>query len=1373
MSKALKPAVSLRQSLQTRVGLLVCSTVLLMGFGVFLFGLKPIVERIAADQFTVASAQVEANLNSVFQPAEQILRMSPGWIGNEPPDLNNPAVFNQLFRPVLEALPEATSIVAGTSSGEGWLLLQLPDGKWRNRMTDRQRWGDRHHFFEWDTNGNAQDYWKSVDYDPRKRAWYSSAMLDTKSVQWTEPYTFFTTGDPGITASTRIAMKDGRDFVIGMDLMLRDLSSLTMNTKLGTHGIALVLTEDLRVLALPAAPSGITAADWFGNALKKSADLKLAPLTDALSEWHGRNKIVKNGVTSFRSGDQTWLARMQSYRLGKTQLWIVTLAPEADFAPDWVPAAAFILGGLILMLLLVMLFARQQAKRIVLPLEDLTKAFARIGQLDFQSEPPTSSEIEEVRQLSFAYEAMHDMLQKNQLQIAMQKQVLHDKIEALQTAEKTIKESEAYNKVLFSDSAIALVVLDPQSGLFTDCNQAAVTIYGLPDKTSLIGLAPAELSPTNQYDGTSSAQSAALRIQQALKYGSVLFDWRHRHADGTEWDAEVNLMSFRHSNRLLMQFSVRDITESKQTEQQLIQNERYQRALLDNFPFLVWLKDKDSCYRAVNQHMADALGVKSANDLIGLTDFDLVSSDRAKTYHAQDLAVVESGKTQYFIEPRVINNQVVWSETFKSPVFDEGKVNGTVGFTRDITERKQAEEKLQLAASVFTHAREGILITTADASIIDVNETFSRITGYRHDELIGRNPRILKSGLQDKAFYVGLWRDLLENGHWDGEIWNRRKSGELYAEMLTISAIYDDQGIIRNYVALCSDITALKQHERQLEHIAHYDVLTTLPNRVLLADRLHQCMLQEPRRGQLLAVAYLDLDGFKAINDKYGHETGDQLLISLASRMKETLREGDTLARMGGDEFVAVLLDLKNVENCIPMLERLLVAAAEPLAIAEFTLQVSASVGVTFYPQSEDVDADQLLRQADQAMYQAKLAGKNRYHIFDADQDRSVRGHHESLEHIRHALAEREFVLYYQPKVNMRTGSVIGAEALIRWQHPERGLLPPSVFLPVIEDHPLAVEIGEWVIDSALMQMELWHAAGLNIPVSVNVGARQLQQDSFVDHLREILVNHPFVSSSDLTIEVLETSALEDISRVSQIIETCREIGVTFALDDFGTGYSSLTYLKRLSVTQLKIDQSFVRDMLDDPDDLAILDGVLSLATAFRRQVIAEGVETVDHGAMLLQLGCELAQGYGIARPMPAADLPGWAKSWRPDSSWSKQPSVNRDDLPLLFAGVEYRAWIMAVEDFIRNKRAVLPLIHHESRFDTWLEFEGQARHGKQVAFQPLRPLHQKVRTLAVSLCELHAQGQTAQALAGLDELAMLRDALLEQLQQLVREKRE
>ena len=455
----------------------------------------------------------------------------------------------------------------------------------------------------------------------------------------------------------------------------------------------------------------------------------------------------------------------------------------------------------------------------------------------------------------------------------------------------------------------------------------------------------------------------------------------------------------------------------------------------------------------------------------------------------------------------------------------------------------------------------------------------------------------------------------------------------------------------------------LKKHESELERIAHYDALTGLPNRVLLADRLHQGMMQAVRRKQRLAVVYLDLDGFKAINDNHGHEAGDQLLIAVASRMKQSLREGDTLARLGGDEFVAVMPYLADIETSIPMLSRLLAAASQPLRLNGLLLQVSASLGVTFYLLSEDIDADQLLRQADQAMYQAKLLGKNRYHVFDAEQDRSVRGHHESLERIRHALTEREFVLYYQPKVNMRTGKVIGAEALIRWQHPERGLLAPAVFLPVIEDHPLAVELGEWVIDNALTQIELWQTAGLDIPVSVNVGARQLQETNFVGRLRTLLAAHPNVNPEDLELEILETSALEDLAQVSMVINACREIGVTFALDDFGTGYSSLTYLKRLPVTLLKIDQSFVRGMLGDSDDLAILDGVLGLAVAFRRQVIAEGVETVEHGEMLLQLGCELGQGYGIARPMPASEMPAWAAAWRIDPSWANLSSVSRDDL--------------------------------------------------------------------------------------------------------------
>ena len=591
---------------------------------------------------------------------------------------------------------------------------------------------------------------------------------------------------------------------------------------------------------------------------------------------------------------------------------------------------------------------------------------------------------------------------------------------------------------------------------------------------------------------------------------------------------------------------------------------------------------------------------------------------------------------------------------------DSGRVVRIDGLVQDITERKAAQEKLQLAAGVFTHALEGIMITTPEAVILDVNDAFTRITGYTRDEVRGQSPRILSSGRHDADYYAAMWRRLAQDGYWYGEVWNRRKNGEVFAEMQAISAMRDAQGKVSQYISLFSDITERKAHESQLEHIAHFDALTNLPNRVLLADRLQQAMAQAQRRQLKLAVVYLDLDGFKAINDHHGHQTGDQVLITLAQRMKEALREGDTLGRIGGDEFVAVLIDLQETQSSVPLLGRLLSAAAEPVQAGE-SLQVSASLGVTFYPQAHDLDADQLLRQADQAMYQAKLAGKNRYHVFDAALDTSLRSHHETLERIRLALENHEFVLHYQPKVNMHTGQVLGVEALIRWRHPENGLLAPATFLPVIEDHTLAVEVGEWVIDTAMHQMELWHAAGLDLPVSVNVGARQLQQANFVERLQAILARHPQVQPGCIELEVLETSALADMEQVSQVIEDCARIGVRFALDDFGTG-SSLTYLKRLRVALLKIDQSFVRDMLDDPDDMAILQGVIGLAAAFKREVIAEGVETVAHGTALLQLGCELAQGYGIARPMPPEQMPAWVASWQPDVAWCELPWLGSEE---------------------------------------------------------------------------------------------------------------
>jgi diguanylate cyclase (GGDEF)-like protein/PAS domain S-box-containing protein len=809
-----------------------------------------------------------------------------------------------------------------------------------------------------------------------------------------------------------------------------------------------------------------------------------------------------------------------------------------------------------------------------------------------------------------------------------------------------------------------------------------------------------------------------------------------------------------------------DITANKQADAALRESKEVLQLFIDHAPAALAMLDTEMRLVAVNRRWLEANSL-AGKEVIGRTYLEILPfiPDNWQVALGRALA----GETVHVEEGcyEVPDGSVQWWRGEVLPwQTASGAVGGIILFTEDVTQKKRTEERLQLAASVFTHAREGIMITDPNGMIVEVNDTFSRITGYSREEVLGRHTRLLKSGIQTAGFYVEMWRALKEKGQWSGEIWNRDKSGEIFAEMLTISAVYETGGSVQRYVALFSDITQLKEHERKLEHIAHYDVLTGLPNRVLLADRLRQGMAQSHRQKRLLAVAYLDLDGFKAVNDRHGHEAGDLLLAAVAHNMKQTLREGDTLARLGGDEFVAVLLDLADVPASEISLDRLLAAAAEPVQVEGLSLQVSASVGVAFYPQAEDVDADQLLRQADQAMYQAKLSGRNRYHIFDPKQDLSVRGHHEDLAHIGRALAAHEFVLYYQPKVNMRTGAVIGAEALIRWHHPERGLLPPAMFLPVIEEHQLAVEMGEWVIDTALSQMERWKANGLDIPVSVNVGALQLQQGDFADRLRAILALHPAVKASSLELEVLETSALQDVAQVSKVINACREIGVSFALDDFGTGYSSLTYLKRLPANVLKIDQSFVREILDDAESLSILEGVLGLAAAFHRQVIAEGVETVEHGLLLLLLGCELAQGYGIARPMPADQLPGWAMAWRPDPRWKKVSIVSLEGRQALYAGVDHRAWIAAIDAFLKGERHAAPAIDQSTcRFCAWLEVESAAGRGGLPALQAIHAIHGQIHGLAVALLDLKAQGWNAKGVASLGELHGLQAALLSQLE--------
>jgi len=456
---------------------------------------------------------------------------------------------------------------------------------------------------------------------------------------------------------------------------------------------------------------------------------------------------------------------------------------------------------------------------------------------------------------------------------------------------------------------------------------------------------------------------------------------------------------------------------------------------------------------------------------------------------------------------------------------------------------------------------------------------------------------------------------------------------------------------------------------------------------------------------------------------------------------------------------------LDEINSSVPLILRLLSAASQPVEIDGLILRVSASIGVTYFPQQDDVEADQLLRQADQAMYQAKQAGKNRYHVFDAVQDRSVRGHHSQLLRLQEGMSRHEFVLYYQPKVNMRSGEVIGAEALLRWQDPQRGLLLPADFLGTIEDSPLSIELGEWVIDTALAQISTWHEMGLHIAVSVNVGARQLQHKDFISRLRQIMARYPNVSPESLELEVLESSALEDIELVSSVISACRKLGIGFALDDFGTGYSSLTYLKRLPAHTLKIDQSFVHDMLDDSEDLAIVEGVLSLADAFHRQVIAEGVETRAHGAMLLRLGCELAQGYAIARPMPADEMIDWIANWHPYPEWVSVQKMRREDLHILYAIAEHQAWVSAVIRQLQDKPGKAPCLDDcACRLEKWLHTEAHRNLAFQDTLLGLENLHTSIHALGTNLLHLKFQGHGAEALTHVDTFIKQSDSLLEQV---------
>jgi diguanylate cyclase (GGDEF)-like protein/PAS domain S-box-containing protein len=602
--------------------------------------------------------------------------------------------------------------------------------------------------------------------------------------------------------------------------------------------------------------------------------------------------------------------------------------------------------------------------------------------------------------------------------------------------------------------------------------------------------------------------------------------------------------------------------------------------------------------------------------------------------------------------------------------YEDGQPKRMIGTHLDITQRKINEQTLITTSQLLDESQKISKVGGWQLDLLS-NELFWTAETYRIHEtspetfnpnvdagvslFLPESRQIITEAL-DKAINIGKSYDL--------ELETYTTKGRLIDVRTTCKATMKD-GKVTKLTGIFQDISEQKTIQRKLEksnrdladvneilkHGANYDALTGLPNRNLLADRMEQAIAYNKRNKSSIAIVFIDLDGFKEVNDTYGHSTGDDLLCCITEELKKTMRECDTLARIGGDEFVMILDELENPEQCSVILTRVLESVSKTSFIKNKPIQVSASIGVTIYPQ-DNSNSDQLLRHADQAMYIAKNSGKNCFHIFDVAKDVAEKHQHEEITNIRIALISSEFELYYQPKINIKTNKVIGLEALIRWRHPDLGILPPFTFLPIIEHDILNVEVGEWVIKTALTQLSIWSAKGINLPVSVNVSPLHLQQSNFIERLKQILKKFPEFKAGSLEFEILETSALREIEQVTKVIHECHNLGITFSIDDFGTGYSSLAYLKRLPTDYLKIDKSFIKDMLDDPDDKSIVLGIISLAKAFNRSVIAEGVETTAHGEQLLFLGCHLAQGFGIARPMPNYEFPPWLKEWQTKNVW-------------------------------------------------------------------------------------------------------------------------
>ncbi|PMQ15771.1 EAL domain-containing protein [Janthinobacterium sp. AD80] len=726
--------------------------------------------------------------------------------------------------------------------------------------------------------------------------------------------------------------------------------------------------------------------------------------------------------------------------------------------------------------------------------------------------------------------------------------------------------------------------------------------------------------------------------QAVLEVQPYALEYRIIDSFGTErWVAENGQPQAGEQGVTWVDGIIADISQRKHHEMRIEALLTEQSAILDNVMFGVMFV-RHRRIISVNRRCEDLFGYDPGQMMGKSTAIVFTSSyDFEEAGERQYPALAAGGDFSEERQYQRRDGSLFWALVSGCALDPQRPNEGSIWVYADITARKEAEEKLRLSATVLEHIADGVMVVDAHGIIVTVNPAFTQITGYTEAEAVGRHSSLTRSARHDAGFYQAMWDELKASGFWRGEIWHQRKNGELYLEWLTISAVRDMHATTTHYVGVFSDITLIKESQEKLDHMAHHDPLTALPNRLLFHDRLQHALLRAARDDEQLAVLFIDLDRFKNVNDTLGHHVGDELLQKVAGQLTARLREGDTLARLGGDEFIVLLERIDGEYGATQVAEKLVTMFEQPFTVAGHELFVTCSVGISLYP-DDALDLNMLIRNADVAMYQAKARGRNGYRFYAP----SMTG--EGVERLRletflrRSIEKHEIFLNYQPQVEIDTGRLVGVEALVRWNHPELGLVPPARFIPLAEDSGFINQLGKWVLDEACRQMMRWQAQGLRVPkMAVNLSVKQFERGSIAGMVADIL-QETGLEPQRLQLEVTE-SVIMNTGDALGFINDLHAIGVGLAIDDFGTGYSSLAYLKQLPVQTLKIDRSFIKDISTDVNDEAIAIAIIQLGKSMQLSVIAEGVETEEQAAFLLRHGCKLAQGYFYSRPVLAQDM--------------------------------------------------------------------------------------------------------------------------------------